>query len=722
MLSTVKDLYSQKYGRDVDVEYDADGTAWTVTEGTGVPRDCRVERLEQKLAEVKELYRLKYGDEVDTEDASVHYDEDGTPWIQSVGTGVAKDQRVERLEQMLSTVKDLYSQKYGRDVDVEYDADGTAWTVTEGTGVPRDCRVERLEQKLAEVKELYRLKYGDEVDTEDASVHYDEDGTPWIQSVGTGVAKDQRVERLEQMLSTVKDLYSQKYGRDVDVEYDADGTAWTVTEGTGVPRDCRVERLEQKLAEVKELYRLKYGDEVDTEDASVHYDEDDTPWIQSVGTGVAKDQRVERLEQMLSTVKDLYSQKYGRDVDVEYDADGTAWTVTEGTGVPRDCRVERLEQKLAEVKELYRLKYGDEVDTEDASVHYDEDGTPWIQSVGTGVAKDQRVERLEQMLSTVKDLYSQKYGRDVDVEYDADGTAWTVTEGTGVPRDCRVERLEQKLAEVKELYRLKYGDEVDTEDASVHYDEDGTPWIQSVGTGVAKDQRVERLEQMLSTVKDLYSQKYGRDVDVEYDADGTAWTVTEGTGVPRDCRVERLEQKLAEVKELYRLKYGDEVDTEDANVHYDEDGTPWIQSVGTGVAKDQRVERLEQMLSTVKDLYSQKYGRDVDVEYDADGTAWTVTEGTGVPRDCRVERLEQKLAEVKHLYKLRFGCFAQDEWDDESACGDFFYDRDGTLWIKSTTTGSVVPFLWYLLEGVASGYILCRIRCALVRLSAFRLF
>ena len=46
---------------------------------------------------------------------------------------------------------------------------------------------------------------------------------------------------------------------------------------------------------------------------------------------------------------------------------------------------------------------------------------------------------------------------------------------------------------------------------------------------------------------------------------------------------------------------------------------------------DLRVERLERMLSVVKDLYSEKYGRDVDTEYDADGTAWKVTVGTGVP-------------------------------------------------------------------------------------------
>ena len=686
MLSVVKDLYSEKYGRDVDTEYDADGTAWKVTEGTGVPRDCRVERLEQKLAEVKQLYQQKYGQEVDEEDMSVHYDADGTPWIQTSGTGVATDLRVERLEQMLSVVKDLYSEKYGRDVDTEYDADGTAWKVTEGTGVPRDCRVERLEQKLAEVKQLYQQKYGQEVDEEDMSVHYDADGTPWIQTSGTGVATDLRVERLEQMLSVVKDLYSEKYGRDVDTEYDADGTSWNVTEGTGVPRDCRVERLEQQLAEVKQLYQQKYGQEVDEEDSDVHYDADGTPWIQTSGTGVATDLRVERLEQMLSVVKDLYSEKYGRDVDTEYDADGTAWKVTEGTGVPRDCRVERLEQKLAEVKQLYQQKYGQEVDEEDMSVHYDADGTPWIQTSGTGVATDLRVERLEQMLSVVKDLYSEKYGRDVDTEYDADGTAWKVTEGTGVPRDCRVERLEQKLAEVKQLYQQKYGQEVDEEDMSVHYDADGTPWIQTSGTGVATDLRVERLEQMLSVVKDLYSEKYGRDVDTEYDADGTAWKVTEGTGVPRDCRVERLEQKLAEVKQLYQQKYGQEVDEEDMSVHYDADGTPWIQTSGTGVATDLRVERLEQMLSVVKDLYSEKYGRDVDTEYDADGTAWNVTEGTGVPRDCRVERLEQKLAEVKQLYQQKYGK-AVDDGENEAFCGDFSYDSDGTLWIKCITTG-----------------------------------
>ena len=685
MLLGVKDMYMQKYGRDADVEYDEDGTAWNVTKGTGVPCDLRVERLEHNLAEVKRLYARKYGQEVDQEDTDVVYDEDGTPWIQTSGTGIAKDQRVERLEQMLLGVKDMYMQKYGRDADLEYDEDGTAWNVTEGTGVPRDLRVERLEHKLAEVKQLYAQKYGQEVDQEDTDVVYDEDGTPWIQTSGTGIAKDQRVERLEQMLLGVKDMYMQKYGRDADLEYDADGTAWNVTEGTGVPRDLRVERLEHKLAEVKQLYAQKYGQEVDQEDTDVVYDEDGTPWIQTSGTGIAKDQRVERLEQMLLGVKDMYMQKYGRDADLEYDEDGTAWNVTEGTGVPRDLRVERLEHKLAEVKQLYAQKYGQEVDQEDTDVVYDEDGTPWIQTSGTGIAKDQRVERLEQMLLGVKERYMQKYGRDADLEYDEDGTAWNVTEGTGVPRDLRVERLEHKLAEVKQLYAQKYGQEVDQEDTDVVYDEDGTPWIQTPGTGIAKDQRVERLEQMLLGVKERYMQKYGRDADLEYDEDGTAWNVTEGTGVPRDLRVERLEHKLAEVKQLYAQEYGQEVDQEDTDVVYDEDGTPWIQTSGTGIAKDQRVERLEQMLLGVKDMYMQKYGRDADLEYDADGTAWNVTEGTGVPRDLRVERLEHKLAEVKQLYAQKYGTETADWF--QTQVGDYTYDSDGTLWIKSVTTG-----------------------------------
>ena len=127
------------------------------------------------------------------------------------------------------------------------------------------------------------------------------------------------------------------------------------------------------------------------------------------------------------------------------------------------------------------------------------------------------------------------------------------------------------------------------------------------------------------------------------------------------------------------------MDQEDTDVVYDQDGTPWIQTSGTGIAKDQRVERLEQMLLGVKDMYMQKYGRDADLEYDEDGTAWNVTEGTGVPRDLRVESLEHKLAEVKQLYAEKYSTEVEDWF--QTQVGDYTYDSDGTLWIKSVTAG-----------------------------------
>ena len=48
------------------------------------------------------------------------------------------------------------------------------------------------------MKQLYQQKYGQEVDEEDMSVdYYDADGTPWIQTSGTGVATDLREEEAE---------------------------------------------------------------------------------------------------------------------------------------------------------------------------------------------------------------------------------------------------------------------------------------------------------------------------------------------------------------------------------------------------------------------------------------------------------------------------------------------------------------------------------------------
>eukprot|EP00439_Symbiodinium_sp_Y106_P021442 s351_g2.t1 len=82
-LAEVKQLYEGKYGVEVDteeaVQYDVQGTPWLEIRGTGCPRDMRVEhmrveRLEQMLENVKGLYAERYGRDVDIE-----YDADGTP-------------------------------------------------------------------------------------------------------------------------------------------------------------------------------------------------------------------------------------------------------------------------------------------------------------------------------------------------------------------------------------------------------------------------------------------------------------------------------------------------------------------------------------------------------------------------------------------------------------------------------------------------------------------
>jgi len=291
----------------------------------------------------------------------------------------------------------------------------------------------------------------------------------------------------------------------------------------------------------------------------------------------------------------------------------------------------------------------------------------------------------------------------VDFEYDQDGTPWVQSAGTGMPRDCRVDRLEQKLAEVKVLYQQKYGEPVD-EDFCLEYDEegiawdkDGASWVETAGTVVSRDMRVEKLEQMLADVKGLYKEKYGQEVDFEYDQDGTPWVETVGSGIPRDCRMERLEQKLAEVKVMYQQKYGHSVDDEEGDYEYDDDGTLWIRWGPTGKASRERPsqEKLESLLTDVKALYMQKYGQHVDFEYDQDGTPWVQTLGTGAPKDCRIEKLDYLLAECKVLYKTRYGHDVDEDGSEEeksdpgtpwNVANDFEHDEDGTMWIRSGPT------------------------------------
>ncbi|CAE8639583.1 unnamed protein product [Polarella glacialis] len=259
---------------------------------------------------------------------------------------------------------------------------------------------DKLERMLAEVKDLYKQKYGHEVDEEEKSgSEFDQDGTLWIETKGTGIPTDSRQEKLEQMLAEVKDLYKQKFGKDVDedsadvCEYDQDGTLWIETKGTGIPTDSRQEKLEQMLTEVKGLYKQAYIKDVDEVFAhGYEYDEDDTLWIETKGTGIPTDSRQEKLKQMLAEVKGLYKQKYGEDVDEdsadgsEDDQDGTLWIEAKGTGTPTDSRPEKPEQMLAEVTGLYKQECGHDVDEEEKDGDYDEDGTLWIWTVGSGIS------------------------------------------------------------------------------------------------------------------------------------------------------------------------------------------------------------------------------------------------------------------------------------------------------------------------------------------------
>jgi len=723
-LDELKSLYREKYGQDVDSKphnedelIDEDGTPWVCTVGCG-PLTIAV--LQDKLDEVKNLYREKYGQDVDSESESEcdMLDSDGTPWICTVGSGPAT---MGALEKKLDEVKTMYREKYGQDVDSEsesdddlVDEDGTLWTCTVGSGA---ATMDVLEKKLDEVKNMYKEKYGKDVDSESEIECdlLDSEGMPWIGTFGSGLVT---MGVLEYKLDEVKSLYRKKYGEDVDSESDSDcdlvdedGTPWTYKVGSG---PATMDALEEKLDEVKTLYKTKYGKDVDSESECDLLDSDGTPWISTVGSGPAT---MHALEEKLNEVKTLYREKYGEDADSEsecegdlLDEDGTPWICKSGNG---PATMDALEEKLEELKSLYRQKYGEDVDTESEIEGdlLDSDGTPWICTVGSGLPTRLAVKGklqvrnlyreedgqdvdsesesesdlfdsdgcvtdtmwvLEEKLDEVKNLYREKYGQDVDTEseiecdlLDADGTPWICTSGSG---PATMDALEHKLEDVKNLYREKYGQDVDSESESECdlLDSDGTPWICTVGSGLVT---MGALEKKLVEVKTMYSKRFGQDVDSESDSDddlvdgdGTLWTYTVGSG---PATMDALQEKLDEVKNMYKEKYGQDVESESECDLLDSDGTPWIATFGTGLAT---VDVLEEKLDKVKTLFREKYGQDVDASegdlVDDDGTPWTCTAGTGL---VTVALLEEKLGEVKNFYKMKYGLDIDTESDDEDA-------------------------------------------------------
>eukprot|EP00929_Paragymnodinium_shiwhaense_P095653 TRINITY_DN568_c0_g1_i2.p1 TRINITY_DN568_c0_g1~~TRINITY_DN568_c0_g1_i2.p1 ORF type:complete len:760 (-),score=241.85 TRINITY_DN568_c0_g1_i2:379-2658(-) len=671
LLESVKQLYAEKTGQDVDAYVDADGTTWEVS---GRPT---INSLEKKLEQIKELYHSKTGEIVDGfEETCV--DADGTTWNVSRG----KAPTMEGLQRKLLELKALYAWKVGGEVSDEdedeiatrplpdetcVDADGLTWNAYRGSA-PTFARLEKL---LDNVKELYTEKIG-----LDADAHTDADGTTWE------VSGRPTINSLEKKLEQVKELYHTKTGEIVDgfeeTRVDADGTTWNVCRG----KAPTPEKLQRKLLELKALYAWKVGGEVSDEDEEeaatrplpdeTRVDADGTTWSGYRGQTPS----FARLEKLLENVKELYTEKTGLDADAHMDADGTTWEVSRG----KTPTMEGLERKLEQVKELYHIKTGEIVDGSEDTV-VDADGTTWNVSRG----KAPTPEQLQRKLLELKALYAWKVGGEVSDEdeeevatrplpdetrLDADGMAWNVYRG----KAPTLESLEQKLQSVKELYAETTGEDVDSESGSeesyeTRIDADGTVW--DVYRGRAPT--MGSLEKKLEELKQLYRRETGDSVDsseeTHVDVDGTTWNVYRG----KAPSMEQLERKLQEVKALFAQEVGEDVDEdEEASTRplpdesqVDSDGTMW--NIYRG--KTPTLETLEEKLASVKQLFAQKTGMDVDadgdvtdgkyeVRMDEDGTTWHVYRG----KTPTLESLEKKLAEVKLLYRRkRAGGWVEDE-------------------------------------------------------------
>lgn len=444
---------------------------------------------------------------------------------------------------------------------------------------------------------------------------------------------------------------------------------------------------------------------------------------------------------MLEEVKGLYNKRYpldhvdDMDREIWFDSDDLLWTKQTGQGIERS-QVERLEDLLQEVKCLYNERYPeDSADDTGNEIGYDADGLLWMQFTGQGIERSQ-VEKLEDLLAEVKGLYNKRYPEDhaedseLEVGTDADGLLWVQYTGQGSkPWDAKVERLEDLLEEVKDLYNDKYPqDHVDDDDREVGIDADGLLWVtytghasqtreQEVDLGrkhagpcaQTRERNLEELQDLLEEVKGLYNARYPLDhVDeisheVGVDAEGLFWMAYTGQGTNMRARkVESLEDLLEEVRGLYNMKYPlDHVDDEETEVGHDLDGLCWVRYTGSGGRLTRRVAQLEDLLDEVKCLYNQTYPLDnlddegCEIGYDADGLLWVSHSGIGIEgapvsekeegvyevacSKSKLEKLQDMLAEVMRLYNERYPLDNVDDLGSEVG-----YDADGLLWVRST--------------------------------------
>merc|ERR1712150_181770 len=329
---------------------------------------------------------------------------------------------------------------------------------------------------------------------------------------------------------------------------------------------------------------------------------------------------------MVQDVKSMYNAKYpfdhADDLECEMgcDEEGLLWVETTGQGIEHS-QIEKLEDMLGEVKHLYNQKYPfDHVDESDRDVGYDADGLLWVQYTRQGI-QTQKVDKLQELLQEVKNLYNEKYPHDnVDedgheVGRDSDGLLWVRYTGDGaetrvIEEEASVKQLEDLLEEVKGLYNSKYPlDHIEDSGHEAGCDSDGLTWVKFTGQGRSQ---LDKLQDMLQDVKSMYNAKYpfdhADDLECEMgcDEEGLLWVETTGQGIEHS-QIEKLEDMLGEVKHLYNQKYPfDHVGESDRDVGYDADGLLWVQYTGQGI-QTQKVDELHELLQEVKNLYNEKY-------------------------------------------------------------------------------------------------------------------
>ena len=172
-----------------------------------------METLKMKMAEVKFLYYKKFGTDV----------------------GETYDSQIHRCHDSLCRLEALFVQKYTQDID-NVDEDGCVWIKTGGCS-----SMDILEEKLAEVKCLYWEKFG----------------------TVANETYDSQLQRSQDPLCELEDLFAQKYGHTVD-DLDEDGCVWIKT--VGDDHLCGITELrplQAALGTVKSLFRTNYGHDVD---------------------------------------------------------------------------------------------------------------------------------------------------------------------------------------------------------------------------------------------------------------------------------------------------------------------------------------------------------------------------------------------------------------------------------------------------------------------------